>query len=156
NPKLPDGWGEITSRFDDKTRTFLECITLLYKEYLKEIAAKSTRPEQKTALLSLHIQELTWRAGEKIARDAKHVDAWAHFVKGTDWFEAYPKTEWNRLLIARWMTSLVIGSWLIVIGERLYQLEKHLEPALDLFQEYHTELKTMEVGMRDLMLQKKA
>ena len=154
NPKLPAGFPELMAQFDGRTRTFLEFIQLIFKEHLKQIADKRSRAEQKAELLTLWLQELSWIAAERAAKDAKFVELWEHFAKGAPWFEPYPKSEWRRLLIGRFMASLVISSWLQVLGSMVYQLEDHIESALKLFVEYDAEIKTLDVSMSELVFEK--
>jgi hypothetical protein len=163
NPKMPDGWEGVPSMFDGKTRTFMEYVTLAYKDFLKHIASKPTRAQQKAELLSLRIQHLTWVATEKASRDAKWTESWARYTKGHPLFDAsrvegqmLHQAEWNFKLKSQWLTSIILGSWLVVLGRTLYNLEPHLEAAFDLHEFYDTEIKTMEVGMMDLMLEKLA
>jgi hypothetical protein len=163
NPKLPDGWADVASKFDGKTRTFMEYVTLAFKDFLQHIASKPTRAEQKKELLTLLIHQITWVSTERAARDAKWVESWEHYTTGHPLFDMSrvegkirPHAQWKFHLQSQWLISIVLGSWLKVIGQRLYQLEPHLEGACDLYQQYDIEIKTMDIGMRDLMCERLA
>jgi hypothetical protein len=152
NPRLPPGLPEVLSHFDGRQRTFVEFIQGAFKECLREIAAKETRQAQKAHLLSLCVRELSWNAVERAARNAEYVQSWEHYTKGSDWFERSPKDEWKRLLIARFLISLVCYSWLVVLARSVYQLESFIEPALDLYVDYDVEIKRLDVGITEEML----
>ena len=154
NPKLPNGLTELMTSFDGRKRTFVEYTQLTFKEFLKQIATKRSRADQKAELLALCFQELQWIALERAVKDAKFNELWDYFVKDVPWFEPYPKSEWRRLLICRFLISLRTSSWLQVLGRMLYQLEDYIEPALKLYVDYDTEIKAMGVGMFELMLEK--
>lgn len=113
NPKLPEGLPEAMARLDGKTRTFLEFTQLNYKEFLKDIASKPSKDDQKKQLVFRLLSERSWHAVERAAKDAKHIDTWAHLASGSEWFEPYPKAEWRRLLVARGVEK-VRADWAMV------------------------------------------
>jgi hypothetical protein len=155
NPKLPAGFPEVLSYFDGRKRTYIEVIQLGFKEYLKQIADKRTKAEQRTELLKIRLEELAWHAIERAAKDAKYVQSWEHFIeKGSIWFETYPKTEWKRQLTGRFMGALVMGAWLSGVGRTLYGVEDYIESALELYEHYDTEIKTLNVSMFELIFEK--
>jgi hypothetical protein len=154
NPKLPEGFPEILAHFDGRKRTFLEFIQLSFKDYLRQIANKGTKEEQKTELLDICLQELSWDAANRAVKDAKHVQSWEHIAKVSPLFEMFPKTEWKRLLLGRYMSALILCSWLTVLGRTLYRVEDYIESALELFVHYDAEIKSLDVGLFELMLEK--
>jgi len=154
NPKLPQGVPEILGHFDGRERTFLEFVQHSFKEYLKEIANKGSRADQRVELLTIVLQELSWEATERAVKNAKHLQSWQHFVKGSPWFETSPTSDWRRLLIGRYMGAVLMSSWLTVLGRMLYQVEDYIESALELYVNYDTEIKSLGVGMFDLMFEK--
>lgn len=87
-------------------------------------------------------------------KDAKHTESWEHLTKDAPLFEMYPKTEWRRLLLARFMGAAIMGSWLFGIGVSLYQIEDYYKDLLELYENYDTEIKTLQVGMIELMFEK--
>jgi len=155
NPKLPAGFSEAMSHFDGPKRTFLEFIQLSFKQHLKQIAEKRTKAEQRVELLSIRLEELSWNALNLAAKDVKYVQSWDHLVaKGSAWFEVHPKSDWTRQLIGRFMAASIIGSWLAGIGRTLYQLEDHIESALELHESYDAEIKTLDVSISELTFDK--
>jgi hypothetical protein len=155
NPKLPAGLPAAMSHFDDPKQTFLEFVQLSFKDHLKQIAEKRTKAEQRVELLSIRLEELSWNALNLAAKDVKYVQSWDHLVaKGIVWFEAHPKADWGRQLIGRFMAASLIGAWLAGIGRKLYQLEDHIESALELHESYDAEIKTLDVSISEIMFDK--
>lgn len=154
NPKFPPGLPEVMGHFDGRKRTFVEYIQFSFKDYLKQIAKKRTKADQRAELLSSILQERSWCAAERAVKDAKHPESWEHLTKDTPLFEMYPKTEWRRLLLGRHMSAVVMGSWLFGIGRSLYQIENYYQDLLELHENYDAEIKTLQVGMLELMLEK--
>jgi hypothetical protein len=155
NLKLPAGMAKALSYFDGRKRTFLEFNQLSFKEYLKQIAEKRTKAEQRIELLKFRLEELSWNAVERAVKDAKYVESWQYFIeKGAIWFENYPKSEWKRQLTGRFMGAVLMGTWLTLLGRSLYQVEGYIESAFELFEHYDAEIKTLNVGVFDIMFEK--
>jgi hypothetical protein len=154
NPN-PGGLAKAMSHFDGQKRTFLEFTRLNFKEHLKQIAQKPTKAEQRLELLKIRLDELSWNAVERAVKDAKYVESWDYFIdKDALWFQNYPKSEWRRHLTARFITAALIGTWLTMIGRSLYQIEPYIESALELFENYDTEIKTLNVSMFEFIFEK--
>jgi hypothetical protein len=155
-PKTPLGLPDKMTWPNGRTHTFLELSRHHFKDFLKQIAEKNTKADQRTQLLSISLQELSWVSTYRAAGDAEYVESWAHFAKGHHWFDPYPKAEWKYLLLCRFILALICGSWITVLGRRLYQLEDYIQPALDLYVEYDVEIKKLHVNMFELIAKKLA
>ena len=155
NPKLLQGLAAAMSYFDGRARTYIEFIQLSYKEYLKQIAEKRTKADQRVELLCIRLEEQSWHALERATKDAKYVQSWEHFVaKGAAWFETYPKSEWSRQLTGRFVGAAVMSGWLAGIGRTLYQVEDYIEGALELHESYDATIKRLDVNISELMFER--
>jgi hypothetical protein len=153
-PQVPSDVLELMALFNSNGKTFLSFCENSYRDFLRQIANKETRDDQRQALLAICIQERSWRSVYRAAKDAKHVSSWTHLTAGSDIFEKTPREYWQKVLLQRYLVAVLSDAWLLDIGHPLYKLDVVSQAGLDLYVEYDTEIKKLDVDMSEDMLSK--
>ncbi|MBR1188702.1 hypothetical protein [Bradyrhizobium sp. AUGA SZCCT0160] len=122
------------------------------KSQLKMVADEATWQMQKSRLLKLIMMERAWRAAYVASQGAKHVAAWSFMCKDADWAKDANEKNLHLLLTQRWLMAVLSDSCLITVGMKSYSLDKTKDTELELHYLLHKEVKSLDVGMMEAIL----
>lgn len=154
SPPLPADWKRLAAGWVGSNGTSLLDYWRDYcKSQLKMIADEATWQMQRSRLLKLIMAERTWRAAYTVSQDAKHVASWSFMCKDADWAKNAANEKNLRLLLTqRWLMAVLSDACLIAVGIKSYGLDKAKDTELELHYVFHKEVKSLDVGVMEAML----
>jgi len=153
SPPLPADWKRLVAGMVGKNGiSLLDYWRDYCKSQLKMIANEATWQMQKSRLLKLVMMERTWRAAYVASQGAKHVASWSFMCEDVDWAKDANETNMHSLLTQRWLVAVLSDSCLIAVGMKLYKLGKAKDDELELQYLLHKEVKSLDVGVMEALL----
>ena len=153
SPPLPADWKRLAAGLVGRNGISLLNYWRDYcKSQLKMIADEVTWQMQKSRLLKLIMMERTWRAAYVASQGAKHVAAWSFMCEDADWAKGANDTNLHLLLTQRWLMAVLSDSCLITVGMKFYGLDNAKDAELELHYLLHKEVKSLDVGVMEAML----
>jgi hypothetical protein len=153
SPPLPADWKRLAAGLVGKNGTSLLNYWRDYcKSQLEMIAEEATWQMQKSRLLKLVMMERTWRAAYVVSQDAKHVASWSFMCKDAHWAKDADEKNLPLLLTQRWLMAVLSDGCLIALGMKSYGLDKAKDTELELHYVFHKEIKALDVGVMEAML----
>lgn len=153
SPPLPADWKRLAAGLVGKNGTsLLDYWRDYYKSQLEMIAEEATWQMQKSRLLNLIMMERSWRAVYTVSQDAKHVASWSFMCKDAPWAEDPNDKNLHLLLTQRWLMAVLSDGCLIALGMKSYGLDKAKDTELELHYLFHKEIKALDVGVMEAML----
>jgi hypothetical protein len=153
SPPLPTDWKRLAAGLVGKNGTSLLNYWRDYcKSQLEMIAEEATWQMQKSRLLKLIMMERTWRAAYVVSQDAKHVASWSFMCKDAHWAKDANERNLHLLLTQRWLMAVLSDGCLIALGMKSYGLDKAKDTELELHYVFHKEIKAVDIGVMEAML----
>ncbi|MBR0847195.1 hypothetical protein JQ543_05490 [Bradyrhizobium diazoefficiens] len=153
SPPLPADWKHLAAGWVGKNGiSLLDYWRDYCKSQLKMIADEATWQMQKSRLLKLIMIERSWRAAYAVSKGAKHVAAWSFMCNDEYWAKGASEENLHSLLTQRWLMALLSDTCLITVGMKTYGLDKSKDNELELHYLLHKEIKSLDVGVMEAML----
>lgn len=153
SPPLPADWKRLAAGWVGRSGiSLLNYWRDFSKLQLKMVADEATWQMQKSRLLKLIMMERTWRAAYVASQGAKHVAAWSFMCNDADWAKDANEKNLHLLLTQRWLMAVLSDSCLITVGMKSYSLDKTKDTELELHYLLQKEVKSLDVGMMEAIL----
>ncbi len=153
SPPLPADWKHLASGLVGKNGTSLLDYWRDYcKSQLEMIAEEVTWQMQKSRLLKLVMMERSWRAAYVASQGAKHVGSWSFLCKDAPWAKDVNEQNLHLLLTQRWLMAVLSDGCLMALGMKSYGLNKAKDTELELHYLFHKEIKALDVGVMEALL----
>jgi hypothetical protein len=153
SPPLPADWKRLAAGLVGKNGTsLLDYWRDHYKSQLEMIAEEATWQMQKSRLLKLIMMERSWRVAYVVSQDAKHVASWSFMCRDAHWAKNANGNNLHLLLTQRWLMAILSDGCLITLGAMCFGLDKAKDTELELHYLFHKEIKALDVGVMEAML----
>jgi hypothetical protein len=151
-PPLPKEWIESgTNTLISKNETLLDYWRRLFGWCLDETTSEKSWDLQKTKLITRILTEQEWRVAYTVAKDAKWVNSWAHWVEGNEFFQNWPREKWPLVLLQRWFLGILTEAGLLELACKYFRIDGTKQMEIMLYYEYEKEIKALDFTTNEIM-----
>jgi hypothetical protein len=151
-PMMPEWRDAIGKARGAGGRSLLDWWRESFHGDLEAIASGGTWARQKAKAIALILDLYSVATIHEAANNARHVEAWSHYVKNNPLFANVPQEKWQSLLFEWWLTSLMSYAAIETLGERLYAIDELKQLEMQLHQSLERESRRLDVRFLDEML----